>query len=459
MQGVLLILYMLFVSGLIAVVGDRVGYRIGKKRLTWFNLRPRHTAILVAVITGVSISALTLGTLLLLNRSLSEALFSYTNQIARARQELQALNRQKAWLETENAALRAERDRLRLDLDRFRSQQSAAQTRLSEVQDQLAAALQARQEAEAKLAATQEQLAQVQPKLEQAQVELAAVKREVESAQQTIATLKSQKQTLQLDRDQLERSLEAAQAALNQLETQKNQLEGEIAQLSQLAVRLRRGELAILAGEVLATGVVQTPAGAKPETVRQQFEQLLAQAEQRALALGSQPIPPLENAILIRREDADRALKKLQEAGSWAVRILSLTNRLKGEPVPVVVQIYPNQRLFAKGSVLAQGVIQPGLSESEIQQRLLELLNEANQRSQEKGLLADPITGTVGEFSQVKFLEVVQQLRQSTTPLDVKLVADADIYTAGPLRVSFLMAQASSQHGPAPAQLRGRREG
>jgi uncharacterized protein (DUF3084 family) len=452
MQGVLLILYMLFVSGLIAVVGDRVGYRIGKKRLTWFNLRPRHTAILVAVITGVSISALTLGTLLLLNRSLSEALFSYTNQIARARQELQALNRQKAWLETENAALRAERDRLRLDLDRFRSQQSAAQTRLSEVQDQLAAALQARQEAEAKLEATQEQLAQ-------AQVELAAVKKEVESAQQTIVTLKSQKQTLQLDRDQLERSLEAAQAALNQLETQKNQLEGEIAQLSQLAVRLRRGELAILAGEVLATGVVQTPAGAKPETVRQQFEQLLAQAEQRALALGSQPIPPLENAILIRREDADRALKKLQEAGSWAVRILSLTNRLKGEPVPVVVQIYPNQRLFAKGSVLAQGVIQPGLSESEIQQRLLELLNEANQRSQEKGLLADPITGTVGEFSQVKFLEVVQQLRQSTTPLDVKLVADADIYTAGPLRVSFLMAQASSQYGSAPAQLRGRREG
>jgi uncharacterized protein (DUF3084 family) len=95
MQGVLLILYMLVVSGLIAVVGDRVGYRIGKKRLTWFNLRPRHTAILVAVVTGVSISALTLGTLLLLNRSLSEALFSYTNQIAQAEQELRALNRQK----------------------------------------------------------------------------------------------------------------------------------------------------------------------------------------------------------------------------------------------------------------------------------------------------------------------------------------------------------------------------
>jgi uncharacterized protein (DUF3084 family) len=332
MQGVLLILYMLVVSGLIAVVGDRVGYRIGKKRLTWFNLRPRHTAILVAVVTGVSISALTLGTLLLLNRSLSEALFSYTNQIAQAEQELRALNRQKALLEAENAALRVERDHLKVDLDQFRTQQSAAQTRLSEVRDQLAVALQERQEAEAKLAAANEQLAKVQPSLDRAHAELEAVKAEVESARQVIATLESQKQALQLDRDQLERSLDVVQAALTQLENQKNQLEQEIEQLNQLAVRLRRGELAILAGEVLATGVVEAPRGAKPEAIRRQFEHLLAQAEQRALALGSQPMPPLENAILIRREDADQALEKLQEPGSWAVRILSLTNRLKGEP-------------------------------------------------------------------------------------------------------------------------------
>ncbi|MGY2711952.1 DUF3084 domain-containing protein [Thermostichus sp. MS-CIW-28] len=459
MQGVLLILYMLVVSGLIAVVGDRVGYRIGKKRLTWFNLRPRHTAILVAVVTGVSISALTLGTLLLLNRSLSEALFSYTNQIAQAEQELRALNRQKALLEAENAALRVERDHLKVDLDQFRTQQSAAQTRLSEVRDQLAVALQERQEAEAKLAAANEQLAKVQPSLDRAHAELEAVKAEVESARQVIATLESQKQALQLDRDQLERSLDVVQAALTQLENQKNQLEQEIEQLNQLAVRLRRGELAILAGEVLATGVVEAPRGAKPEAIRRQFEHLLAQAEQRALALGSQPMPPLENAILIRREDADQALEKLQEPGSWAVRILSVTNRLKGEPVPVLVQIYPNQRIFAKGSVLAHGVIQPGLSENQIQQQLLGLLNQANQRSQEEGLLSDPITGTVGEFSQVKFLEVVQHLRQSTTPLDVKLVADTDIYTAGPLRVSFLMAEASGQPGSPGVQQAGRSEG
>ncbi|MGQ9838384.1 MAG: DUF3084 domain-containing protein [Cyanobacteriota bacterium] len=445
MQGILLIVYMLFVSGLIAVVGDRVGYRIGKKRLTWFNLRPRHTAVLVAVITGVSISGLTLGTLLLLNRSLSEALFSYTTQIAQAEQELRALNHEKALLEAENATLNAERDRLKMDLDQFRSQQSAAQTRLSEVRDQLSVALQERQEVEARLATVIEQLANVQPSLDQANAELNQVKAEVESARQLIATLEEQKQALQLDRDQLERSLDVVQAALKNLEEQKKQLEEEIEQFNQLAVSLRRGELAILAGEVLATGVVNAPEGVEPSSIQQQFEQILTQAEQQALALGSRPAPSLNNAIMMRREDADQALEKLRETGSWAVRIVSLTNRLKGEPVPVAVEIYPNQQIFPKGSVLASSVIQPGLDESQIQQQLLRLLNQANQRSQEEGLLSNPITGTVGEFSQVKFLEIVQQLRQSTTPLDVKLVTDTDIYTAGPLRVSFLIEETSAQ--------------
>ncbi len=452
MQGVLLIVYILSVSGLIAVVGDRVGYRIGKKRLTWFHLRPRHTATLVAVVTGVSISGLTLATLLLLNRSLSEALFSYTSQIAQAERELRALNQEKALLQTENAALRTERDRLKVDLDQFRSQQSAAQTRLSEVRDQLTVALQERQEVETKLAAVVAQLAKVQPRLDQANGELNQVKAEVEAARQQIATLEEQKQALQRDRDQLERSLEAVQAALKNLESQKAQLEQEIEQLNRLALSLRRGELAILAGEVLATGVVNAPKGADPSVIQQQFEQILARAEQQALALGSQPAPPLSNAILIRREEADRVLEKLREAGSWAVRVVSVSNRLKGEPVPVVVQIYPNQKIFPKGSVLASGVIQPGLEERQIQQQLLGLLNQANQRSQEEGLLSNPITGTVGEFSQVKFLEVVQQLRQSTVPLKVKLVTDTDIYTAGPLRVSFLMEELAAQRPQSPVQ-------
>jgi len=44
MYGVTLILVLAVVGGVIAVIGDRLGTRIGKKKLTLFGLRPRHTA-------------------------------------------------------------------------------------------------------------------------------------------------------------------------------------------------------------------------------------------------------------------------------------------------------------------------------------------------------------------------------------------------------------------------------
>ena len=55
--GLILILVVLILGGLIATLGDRIGTKVGKARLSLFNLRPRKTAVLVTVFTGVMISA------------------------------------------------------------------------------------------------------------------------------------------------------------------------------------------------------------------------------------------------------------------------------------------------------------------------------------------------------------------------------------------------------------------
>jgi uncharacterized protein (DUF3084 family) len=59
--GWLLILAVLILGGVLSTLGDRLGSRIGKARLSLFQLRPRKTAVLVTVLTGSLISALTLG--------------------------------------------------------------------------------------------------------------------------------------------------------------------------------------------------------------------------------------------------------------------------------------------------------------------------------------------------------------------------------------------------------------
>src|SRR3954470_23750643 len=58
------VLVLLALCGFIAYVGDLLGRRLGKKRLSVFGLRPKHTAILLTVITGVLIAAVTFGTAL-----------------------------------------------------------------------------------------------------------------------------------------------------------------------------------------------------------------------------------------------------------------------------------------------------------------------------------------------------------------------------------------------------------
>src|SRR2546421_5916237 len=53
-------------GGIIAYNGDLIGRKYGKKRVTLFGLRPKHTAILITSVTGVFISGLTTGVLFLL---------------------------------------------------------------------------------------------------------------------------------------------------------------------------------------------------------------------------------------------------------------------------------------------------------------------------------------------------------------------------------------------------------
>ncbi|WP_320677512.1 DUF3084 domain-containing protein [Prochlorococcus sp. MIT 1300] len=75
MTGWLLIVLLLVLGGVLSTLGDRLGSRVGKARLSIFNLRPRSTAVLITVLTGSLISFLSLGLMLLVSRQLRVGLF------------------------------------------------------------------------------------------------------------------------------------------------------------------------------------------------------------------------------------------------------------------------------------------------------------------------------------------------------------------------------------------------
>lgn len=77
--GIQVILVIILISGVIAYIGDYIGRKVGRSRLTFFSLRPRYTAIVFTIISGIFIAIFTLTTLVIISQDARTALFGLEN--------------------------------------------------------------------------------------------------------------------------------------------------------------------------------------------------------------------------------------------------------------------------------------------------------------------------------------------------------------------------------------------
>ena len=97
MSNFILIFALIVISGLIAVAGDWVGLRTGKKRVTIFGLRPHHTAIFITILTGILIASITISILSVASIDVRTALFGMEElreKLSNLSHEVQIQNRQ-----------------------------------------------------------------------------------------------------------------------------------------------------------------------------------------------------------------------------------------------------------------------------------------------------------------------------------------------------------------------------
>ena len=103
-SGFLLIISIIVISGVIAYLGDVLGRRIGKQRLSILKLRPRYTAILISIITGVIIATITLAILTIASEDVRTALFG----MKELREKLESLDFEVKQRNTELEVMRRE---------------------------------------------------------------------------------------------------------------------------------------------------------------------------------------------------------------------------------------------------------------------------------------------------------------------------------------------------------------
>ncbi|MUL36645.1 DUF3084 domain-containing protein [Gloeocapsopsis dulcis] len=471
--GYILVAAILILGGVIATVGDRLGTRVGKARLSLFNLRPRNTAVVITILTGSIISASTLAILFAADERLRTGVFELEeiqSELRDRRQQLEATTEEKTQVQQALVQARTEQ---RAEQREAQRREAEAQQRLEAINESLQTAraqqaqtqaqlnrTQARQaQTQAQLNRTQEQLSQVSAQFQQAQTRLRTVSQRAKELRAEIQQVQAELQQLTEQRDQLraqiaKRDQEIAkldesitqrdqviaqrESLLKQLETQQNYLEQEAQNLERNLQVLRRGNVALFRGQVLAGGVVRI---VDPKAARQAVDQLLGEANRTAVRFTQPGIEQNEQVVNISAAQVDQLIKQIDDGRDYVVRIMSAGNYVLGErSVQVIADAAQNQVVFRPGDVLAAISANPAtMSDTELRQRVELLLGASNFRAQRAGILGDTIQ--IGDNRIETLIGFIDQLKQYNLPVEIQAVAAEVTYTSGPLKVELLAMQ------------------
>jgi uncharacterized protein (DUF3084 family) len=461
--GLVLIAAILVLGGVIATVGDRLGMRVGKARLSLFNLRPRQTATVITILTGSIISASTFGILFAVSDQLRTGVFELSeiqDDLRTARQELEAAATEKRRTERElNQAIRRQRAaRQRLSRINRSLRQSIAQQERTEAQ---------LNRSQAQLAQTQARLQQIQTNFQQAQTLLETVSEQANRLRSEIQQLQTERQALierqeqvrqqiaQRDRDIAEREQAIAErdraivereALLQDLENQRTFLVQAVQNLEREFQGLREGNVALLRNEPLASGVVRV---VDPAAAPQAVAQLLREANETAIRRINPGATNVDRQVIqITNAAVEQLIEQIDDGREYVVRILSEGNYVVGEPSVLAgeefVQVYAvaarNQIVYLAGEVVAEMPVDPTtMSNARLIERLNLLIVNSQLRARQDGLLSDTIQIADGRTETIiAFFDRIQQYNQR---VQIQAIAAETTSTAGPLRIELVAVQ------------------
>ncbi|ACC83818.1 DUF3084 domain-containing protein [Nostoc punctiforme] len=482
--GYILIAAILILGGVIATVGDRIGTRVGKARLSLFKLRPKNTAVVVTIFTGGLISASTLGILFAADEGLRKGVFELEDiqtDLRQKREQLKTAETQKSQVESELNQARIAQAKAQQDLQAINQSLQAANAKQLQTQAQLNRTISQQAQTQTQLQRTQGQLGQVVTQYQKAIAELQSVSNQRKELQAAVELLKTERQRLyaeakkaideaktaiekrdrelanrqeaieqrdkkigQLDQLIQKRNVEVAareqviakrESRLKELEAQQEQLELEVARLEkyyQSYRDLRLGKLALIRGQVLSAAVIRVT---QPAAAHQAVVQLLQEANRNANLELSEPGANPANVELLRvtQDRVDQLSKQISDGQEYVVRIFSAGNYVRGEKqIEFFADTARNQLVFSGGAVLATtSADSKTMTSYQLQQRLEILISASQFRARNAGIVENvQVDGT--------FLRFVAQLRQYNQPLEIKAIAAEDTYTAGPLRVKLV---------------------
>ena len=407
MYGIYLIAVLVVTGGVIAFIGDRLGTKIGKKRLSIFGLRPRHTSNIITIITGFVITALTIGIMSAMSENVRTALFGMeelNSNLTRMQSELNNVSDELIMAQNEYQQANEDLEKSKSEVEKLREEQ----LKLKNESDRLKDGNKTLELVNAKLIDDNDKLSS-----------------ENENLSANNDKLSNENKTLTENNTMLSQNND-------KLSTDNKELEQRNEYLRDGIVAMREGDIVFRAGEILASGVIEgnRDADAIVNDIDSMAEMATANVSRRVGNTGEQSVwiyqPELKDAVQTISESKQPMILRITAAG----------NLVRGEPVRTSLELYKNNKVFNKGEFIIERSYDLKDKQS-VEQIVQRFLQEINHEAVMKGILPDPLSGTIGAMEVEQFYQVVDEINKIKGKVILKAYARDLTETIGPLRLNI----------------------
>jgi len=378
-----------FLSGLIAYLGDRIGMKMGKKRVSLFGLRPRYSSIIITIITGILIAVLSITVLLGVYSELRQALFNIND----------VLNR----------------------LEYLNEQLSKRDQKLTALQEEIASKEKEISKKEKIIEEKDQQIAQKDAEIAETEAELKELASNRQELQNRVEELSSQRANLEEQVSNLEEQIAALESDYDDLREIANQLQAGV-------IYYMGEDIVYQKGDVIYTDVLE--GGQSEQKTISELNQYLQEANKVALEKDIQVNNETGMALRLQTEDILNAARIIYNMDPGSKMIVSLVARVN---VPKNDWLYANFQLnqdfivFKAGSLITSKEINAGQSNQEIEDELESILKEVNEKAIKKGLLPDN-SGQVGSINFSQFYDIINQIKAADGQVKVSIYAGDNIW-------------------------------
>ena len=388
--GLKILIIIAIMGGLIAYMGDKLGTKVGKRRMSLFGLRPKHTSIIVTIVTGLLVAAATVGVLTITSQSVRTALFGM--------------------------------DQLRADMNQLTAEVTAKNAELKRGQELL--------EANKK-------------ELADRMAEIETIRKEVEQSRQELADAEAAKIATEAELSALQASYDEASKKLAALEATRASMEKHIADLQKTQeelktgiIHLREGTILFQVDQLLAQAVVRN--GLSYNEARDAVDSIVEDTNKLVLRrLGVEDNG--ESVVYVDRQNMEVAISKVEESKTpMVIQVVAAGNIIAGEPAVATIQVYPQQFIYKSGDVISTAVIDGG---SNAQVNMLRFLKQVNEEAKSKGVIPDSLSGDIGTIPGDELFSAIRRIGMLHGKVYVEAYADGDTYSSGPVHIKLRITQ------------------